>query len=96
MVSKKGTKMKNKLKLTIEDNVPLPPRKCGRAGSDKYMIRSLQPGQSVFVPGGRRAIITGSISGLTTRLKKKGVVVKFATRAVSDDNISGIRIWRLK
>ncbi|MEI2419605.1 hypothetical protein V6O07_04980 [Arthrospira platensis SPKY2] len=75
--------------FTIEKNVPLVA--VGNRRTSKYPYAQLDVGDSFFVPG----TTTKSLgSAAANAAKKLGVV--FATRTVTENGVTGVRIWRVE
>lgn len=75
--------------IKIDKGVPLPEPKRGRKGT--YPWDELQVGDSFFVPGKT----CNTFGGFLTRLKKAGGI-ECVIRSVTENDIKGVRIWRIK
>jgi hypothetical protein len=83
---------------TIEKAIPVPPAK--KPGPEaKFPWAQIQPGESFFVPGGRLSRRdsrrgTAKIVGCTTgyRLIKGS---SWNKRAVTENGVNGVRVWRV-
>lgn len=80
-----------KSEFKIESDIPIPPRAGGRGGrsGSKYPIRNLEKGQSVFIEGK-----PSKISSATQAAKKANPEYSFTSRAVSENDKDGVRVWR--
>ena len=76
--------------IRIDSDISLPSPKGG-AGVVKYPFRQLEVGQSFFVPGKTQADLSGSIGAARRAMGRK-----FATRRVTEDGVTGTRVWRLE
>lgn len=75
-------------KLEIQKNVPMPPgRFCGTTD----VMTRLEVGDSFFLPGVTSRVAWSRVGGIAHRLK-----IKLTTRTVTENGISGIRVWRIK
>lgn len=76
----------------IDDDVPMPPPAGPRAkGKSKYPFAELSVGRSFFAPG-------VSSSGMLTLCKKwrEARGWDFTTRRVTENGVSGVRVWRIE
>lgn len=71
--------------LKIEDGIPAP-KPITRGLTD--ILRKLEIGQSVFVPGGRPE----TISSIVIQVRKGSSTKRFTSRTVD----GGCRIWRIE
>lgn len=69
------------MEFTIEDDIPLPDGQMN-ASNITATLRSLKPGQSVFIPG-KKAV---EMSGFVTNAGMRG---KLTMRTAPD----GVRVW---
>lgn len=76
-------------KIKIDKGVPIPKAELGR--NRKYPWDELQVGDSFFVPGKTRA----TFNGFASRFKKTHGI-HFTLRTVTENDIKGVRIWRIK
>ena len=72
--------------MEIEKDIPLPDL---TKRSAKYPFGELAIGESFFVEGAKRGSLATSAWAFG---KKRGI--KFVTRKVEKDGVSGVRIWR--
>jgi hypothetical protein len=83
---------------TIEFGIPMPP--AGKPGPEvKFPWAQMRPGDSFFVPGGRlnqrdsrrgTAAIVGTAAGYK--------IIKgssWGKRAVTENGVNGVRVWRV-
>lgn len=76
--------------IKIDKGVPLPePSK--RGPKHVYPWEKLQVGDSFFVPGKK----TNTFGGQLTRFKKSAGI-KCVIRTVTENNVKGVRIWRIE
>ena len=79
----------------IEANIPPPHNagsKTGKPGRPHlYPWGSMNPGDSIFIPGIPRAF-----GGSLHAWQKKHPKQKFATRIETKDGHKGVRVWRMK
>lgn len=73
--------------IQIDKNVPLTTHRRGRAR--KYPFSSMEVGDSFFVPGKSTLGISGSVSQA-----RKAFGGSYATRTVTENGVSGVRVWR--
>lgn len=74
--------------IKIDTGIPLPePR--GRIA--KYPWREMQPGDSFFVPGKAPSSFGGSKNGACKSIPGS----KWTCRAVTENGIKGVRVWRV-
>ena len=71
--------------IDVEKNIPLPPP--ARGNGEKYPWRSMNVGDSFFIPGA-----SSRKTGAHTNAAGKRTGFKFTSRAVD----GGVRIWRVK
>ena len=77
--------------ITI-DKDKLMPKRFGRGAPRKYPFDDLAVGESFFVPGINSTKISGSIGHAKHRLPGR----KFPTRAVTENGVTGVRVWRVQ
>jgi hypothetical protein len=77
--------------FAIETGIPIPDFQPGRGQGSKYdpLFEALPVGGSIFISGERAEKKVGSLQRAG---KKKGV--RFTTRKIEEDGVSGIRVWR--
>lgn len=81
--------------LEIDRDVPIPPQ-----GNKKYPWAELKVGDSFFVPysdkenlhRGKR--LQSAISNLAAAYARSYPGKKFLTRAIVEDSVRGVRVWR--
>lgn len=73
--------------IKIDKNVPVP----RKPASGIYPWHDLQPGDSFFAAG----IKQPQISGATAFIRKK-TGRKFVTRTVTENGVTGVRVWRVE
>jgi hypothetical protein len=79
--------------MKIDANIPIP-KIVQVARESKYPLRSLQIGDSFFIPKGNEKGTRNSISSLMDACSKRHGL-KFVTRTVVEDNVKGLRVWRV-
>jgi len=57
-------------------------------GKEKYPLKDMEIGDSFFIPGKT----SGSMSMIFKRIPDK----KFTCRSLVEDQVKGIRVWRIK
>lgn len=72
--------------VEIEDNIPIPETRAGKAGSPKYPFASLKKGQSFVVP----------YLGVCVKLWAEKTGFEFTTRILTVDGKKHTRVWRVK
>jgi hypothetical protein len=90
-------------KFLIDKCVAIPAMKRPNLYGTKpaiYPWAHMQPGDSFFVPGGKISA-KDKRPGTTVQLsiagpQKKYPGTKWATRSVTENNVNGLRVWRLK
>lgn len=70
--------------IKIEKGIPAPRGNVGP--TTKYPVKAMQVGDSFFIPG----MTNGQRTGLITNGKAKGV--KLASRTVTENGVTGIRV----
>jgi hypothetical protein len=82
----------NDVKYDFEVPLPAQVRNGRKPGVFYAAIRNMPKGASLFFAGARQ----GQIGGAHGHLKRRGYVkFRIATRKVVENDISGIRVWRL-
>lgn len=77
---------------SIDKDIPLPADK-GNSGREVYPFAEMQPGDSVFIEGGRTdGNECAAAYAIAHRQRKKGVECRFTAR---NEN-GGVRVWRVK
>lgn len=77
--------------IKIDTGVPMPERgKRGRQNS--YPWSEMNPGDSFFAPNKTTNGIGGSISAV----HRSHPDWEFTSRAVTEDGVKGVRVWRVK
>lgn len=69
--------------ITIDKNVPPPPE---RRGAKQYPVDSLGIGESFFAPGVK-------LNNVSTSYYKPKVFVR---RTVTENGVTGVRVWRIE
>ena len=70
--------------IKIDQNVPLPQKNT--FGALKYPFRKMEIGDSFFIPN-------RSSTGISTDIYKPK---KFTMRAVTENGVKGVRVWRIE
>lgn len=75
--------------IRIDKGIPLPQ---DRRAYRKYQLGAMEPGDSFFVPHSKRYVIAAY-----TRVwsQRNGNTRKFTARAVTENGIPGVRVWRV-
>ena len=76
--------------IAIDKGVPLPALKGGKGPVPLYPWREMDVGDSFFVPEAKTPRITGNAAGVA---KRTGF--KFSVRAVTENGVKGVRVWRV-
>ena len=74
----------------IEKGVPLPPG-AGRKGRNKYPWYEMEVGDSCFLPDADPRAVSQAASNVARR--NNGL--RFATRAVTENGVKGVRVWKI-
>ena len=74
--------------VKIDKGVPMPP--AFHYLRRKYPLADMEVGDSFFTAGAK----TNFFGSYTSRHKKFGK--KFTTRAVVEDGVTGVRVWRVE
>jgi hypothetical protein len=80
--------------------IPAPKRRLAAyKRPEKYPYSHMQPGDSFFVPGGRVSASDKRV-GLTLNVtihhvRKRFPGTKWTVRAVTENGINGVRVWRV-
>ena len=84
------------MQFVVENNVPPPSKHSSSPKSHWNVVRSLKPGQSVFLPDD---VIGG---GKTKPVRMAGSIAcqafgpgNYASRALTENGVKGVRIWRI-
>lgn len=72
----------------IESGIPFPPTRKGGKAVKHHYLRTMEIGESVFVP----RVITNSMTGTLRCIRPK----KFQMRTRTEGGVKGVRIWRIK
>ena len=83
MKTKNRTETIESTEIAISSGVPIPAARWARP---KYPWRDMRPGDSFFVPGERRLVVT--------RARKKSIGFTPISRKVVEGNVAGFRYWR--
>jgi len=75
------------LALSIETGIPIPPTRIGGKAVKYHALRTMQIGESFFVPHK----ITNHMTGTLRCVRPK----KFKQRTVTVNGVRGVRIWRI-
>lgn len=83
--------------MQIDKHVPLPAPRAyrGKGGVLKYPFREMVPGDSAFFPGEHKSS-KHHPAFMTARNYVKRHGWRITTRAVVEDGVKGIRIWRVE
>ncbi len=76
------------MNITIDSKVPIPAPKVGPLA--KYPFKTLKVKDSFFVPDANRSLQVYAFN----RAKQLGMQI--ATRTVVENEVKGLRIWRVK
>lgn len=80
--------------IKIEKGVPLPPvERVEREG--KYPFHTMEVSDSFFQPEAKAAAMHACIARYMNG-KGKGSGRKFSLRAVTEDDVAGVRVWRME
>lgn len=71
--------------IKIDKNKPMPETRL------TYPFRSMEVGDSFFVPGKTTRAMAGAVAGARKRLG-----LKFAARTITENRVTGVRIWRVE
>ncbi len=74
----------------IEKGVPVP-LGAGCRGRLKYPWALMAPGDSFFVPDSAPKMVSQAASNVARRHKG----LRFATRAVTENGVKGVRVWKI-
>lgn len=74
--------------IKIDKGVPIPPH--GNAGSKKYPILSMEVGDSFFAPGKKPT------ANMAMSKARKTLGYRFSQRAVVENGVAGVRVWRVE
>jgi hypothetical protein len=80
------------VEFKLDDNVPIPETSRGERPS-KYPWDTMNVGQSFFVPGAKQSTFNTLTAG---RTKKYNGERKFISKAVTEDGVEGVRVWRIE
>lgn len=69
--------------IAVTPGIPIPSARWTRS---KYPWRDMRPGDSFFVPGERRLVVT--------QARKKSIGFTPISRKVVEGNVAGFRYWR--
>ncbi len=72
----------------IDKNIPFPSRNSWHA---KYPFPEMEVGDSFFVPNKTTRDLCGTVAGWT----KRHPGAKFTSRTVRENDIDGVRVWRV-
>jgi hypothetical protein len=91
--------MNQTTKITIDKGVPIPSAGRGSGAPRMYPWHEMEPGDSFFVPGAKRDY-NDKRPGVDRQFgiaigKKLIPGSKWATRAVTENGINGVRVWRV-
>lgn len=77
----------------IESNIPLPPiERTGRPRGSKYPFARMKVGDSVFFGKKSPTVVRAAIRAMRDHIK----TARFATRKVTENGVTGLRVWRIK
>jgi hypothetical protein len=77
--------------ITIEKDIPLAPHGNYGKRTSKFPFRELLVGESFFVEGGPRSTLAAYATMIGRETGRK-----FTVRAVTENGLSGFRVWRLQ
>lgn len=80
------------MEFKIEKGVQMPPRPAGPGPEYSSLWRHLSPGDSVFLAGKSGRAIGSTLNNKAMR--RDGY--RFATRTVTEDGVTGVRVWCLE
>jgi hypothetical protein len=84
------------MKIAIKKDAPVALSERKRR-TIKYPWHELKPGQSFFVPlGGRYIVIERLQSALSSIANSIFGPGAYATRVINENEIKGVRVWRIK
>lgn len=88
------TSKENTMKYQITNAIPVPPRKPRKnTYKSKYPFRIMAPGDSFFAPGVKGKTI---YMAAYQAFKKMGGRTKFKVIELTENGVSGSRVWRVK
>jgi hypothetical protein len=79
----------DKTMITIDKDKPMP---NGFGVRGKYPFAELDVGHSFFVPGKTTSGISSSVANARTRMHGR----KFVTNTVTENGVTGVRVWRVQ
>lgn len=83
--------------FTIEDNIAIPAKRAfGGGRASRYPVRDLEAGQSFFVPDTNGKRHAAAILAAAKTVRKMHPERRFVTRAVTENGVSGVRVWRVE
>jgi len=85
------------MKIKIDEGVPVPPKAANRSGPH-FPWREMVPGASFFAAGyvqNPRGAKHGEPTVTVGYGKKIHPGSKWATRTVTENGVTGVRVWRL-
>lgn len=92
------------LVVTIDDSIPIPEGPARGGGKSAFPVAELKVGQSFFVPTTEKRPEPGkSLSTAASVYRRKlkeadenATLPEFTVRTVTENNVDGARIWRIK
>jgi hypothetical protein len=85
--------------IKLDDNVPVPVGSDRRAAERKYPLSEMKVGQSFFLPleeGDDIKRMGNRISQARQGYQKRTEGVRFTQRIWEEDDVIGIRVWRVE
>lgn len=76
--------------IKIDNNVPIPANAGRRGKGSMYPFSEMEVGDSFFVSRPQKTM-TGSVSSAARKNS-----AKYTTRSVTENGVSGTRVWRIK
>lgn len=84
------------LGFVVESGIPVPGPSLNRGRNRKYPFYEMNPGESVFVGGVDATKFSGIVFQARRAIAQKtGKPRSFATRKVTENGVTGVRVWRV-
>jgi hypothetical protein len=79
----------------IDKNIPPPTGRGGRNRSNEFPLREMEVGDSYFHAGDFNSTIESRAYRAAAMIQRRQKEYKFVGRAVDENGVSGVRIWRV-
>ena len=79
----------------IDKNIPPPTGRGGRNRSNEFPLREMEVGDSYFHAGDFNSTIESRAYRAAAMTQRRQKEYKFVGRAVDENGVSGVRIWRV-